>query len=115
MIKGDSTMLKTVAANSGCTTLGSSNSRLSSRISSANPNSPPCAMITPVRKDLNQLFVAGSATTATTAALSSNIPARIAVTTGKSRSSKPTSSSMPTVMKNKPSSTSRYERIVASI
>ncbi len=48
-------MLRTVAASSGCTTAGSSNSRLNKRVSSANPNSPPWPTTTPVRKDLNQL------------------------------------------------------------
>ena len=60
---GDNTMLSTVAASSGCTTAGSSNSRRSNRVSSAKPNSPPWPTTTPVRKDLNQLLVAGSAAT----------------------------------------------------
>ena len=84
MISGDNTMLNTVAASSGCTIAGSSNDFLSSRISKANPNSPPCATITPVRRDLNQLLVAGLATTATTAAFKSSMPTRMAVTSGKS-------------------------------
>ena len=107
MSMGENTMLSTVAASSGCTTAGSSSSRRSSRVSSAKPNSPPWLTTTPVRRDLNQFLVAGFATTATTAALSTSMPTRIAVTSGKVRSSSRTSSSIPTVMKNRPSSTSR--------
>jgi len=83
MRMGDRTMLRTVAASSGCTTAGSSNSRRRSRVNSANPNSPPWPTTTPVRSDLNQLDVAGFATKVTTVALSSNIPARIAATKWK--------------------------------
>jgi len=115
MSKGDRTMLRTVAASSGCTTAGSSNSRLNNSVNSANPNSPPWPTTTPVRRDLNQLEVAGFAATVTTATLSSSIPTRVAATNGKCRTSNRTSSSMPTVMKNRPSKISRYERIVASI
>jgi hypothetical protein len=107
MISGDSTMLSTVAASSGCTMAGSSNSSRSNSVSSAKPNSPPCETITPVRKDLNQLPVAGLATSAPRPPSTSSMPTRIAVTSGRCRSSRPTSSSMPTVMKNRPRNTSR--------
>ena len=100
-------MDSTVAASSGCTTAGSASSRRSNNVSSAKPNSPPWLTTTPVRRDLNQFLVAGCATTVTTEALSSSIPARIAVTNGKVRNNSGTSSIIPTVMKNKPSSTSR--------
>ncbi len=108
-------MLSAVAASRGCTTAGSASWRRSSSVNSAKPNSPPWLTITPVRSDLNQLPVTGLAATATTAVFRIAMPSTIALTNGRLRSNSGTSSSMPSVMKNMPSSTSRYERMVASI
>jgi hypothetical protein len=73
------------------------------------------ATTTPVRSDLNQLLVAGFRDHGDHRRLEQQHADQNRAHQRQVRSSSGTSSSMPTVMKNRPSSTSRYERMVASI
>ncbi len=85
-------------------------------VSNAMPNSPAIEITTPVRIDLNHDPVNQRDTIAREPAVFSTIsPISIAETSENSSHSSRMSSSMPTVMKNRPSRMSRNGRITVSI
>ncbi len=113
-MKGDSTIDRITATSSSCTSCGVAAPPCTRMVKSAMPNSPPAAITTPVRSALKLESTNTRVTNAAIVPFTSSMPASRSEMTQNSRNSSRTSSSMPTEMKNRPSSMSRNGRITAS-
>ncbi len=111
---GASTMPSTTVTSSGCAMAGSMASFCNSSVSSAMPNSPPTASVTPVRTALKLESTNRRVANEAITALMSTIEISNARITQISRHRAPKSSSMPTEMKNRPSRMSRNGRMTLS-
>ena len=116
-ISGLSSIDSTIATSSGSPRPSGTSPACSRMVHSAIPNSPPMDMTIPVRSALKREVVKGRVTRAAMVALriTSVSSMSTAMASSLARPSRCTSSSMPTEMKNSPSSRSRNGRITASI
>ena len=105
-ISGVSSIDSTIAASTGLRRLAGSSPFCPASASSTKPNSPACARYRPVRKATPGAAPNRRASAVTRPSLNSTGPTSSASTSSHCSATARSSSFMPTVMKNRPSSTS---------